>query len=197
MLGRRMSKNKPFPKDHPLHHASKEIIAAIDFYERMLKHHLGDFANFESDWREFLQKLERVWNKTQAAVNGLPGWPKLEAEINKLRSEDQLLSYLRHARNADEHSIQQVASDWNANLRATPVDSTSVRLDWEPWDRPLLPVKNRGVVYQPPREHLGIDFSEKLKSGLAEPIVVADMALHFYKNLLDRVLNEVILKSSR
>jgi hypothetical protein len=189
-----MSNNKPLPKDHILHHASKEIIAAVEFYERMIKHHLGNFSTFESDWREFLQKLERVWNKTQAAASGLTGWPKLEAEINKTRNEDPLLSYLRHARNADEHSIQQVAADWDANLRETPVDSTSVRLDWEPWDRPLLPVKNRGVIYQPPRKHLGIDFTDKLKKGTAEPIIVADMALHFYRNLLNRVINEVILK---
>lgn len=187
-----MSKNKPLPKDHPLHQASKELIAAVDFYEKMRQHHLGDFSTFESQWREFLQKLERVWNKTQAAVCDLPGWPRLESEINRLRSDDPLLSYLRHARNADEHSTQQVATDWDAKLRTSQVGATTIKVEWEPWDRPLLPVKNRGVVYAPPRVHLGVDFSERLRKGTAEPIVVADLALHFYKNLLDRVINEVL-----
>jgi hypothetical protein len=189
-----MSKNKPLPKDHPLHHASKELIAAIDFYERMHRNHLAEFAAFESDWREFLQKIERVWNKIQAAVCQYPGWRKIESEINRLRSEDPLLSYLRHARNADEHSIQNVASDWDGRLRASQIGATSVRVEWDPWDRPLLPVKNRGVLYQPPREHLGMDFTDRLKKGTAEPIVVADLALHFYKNLLDRVNRELLLR---
>jgi len=189
-----MSKNKPLRKDHPLHHASKELIAAVDFYERMLEHHLADFAVFESDWREFLQKIERVWNKTQAAVCKLPGWQRIESAVTTLRSEDPLLSYLHQARNADEHSLQNVASDWDAKLRTSQVDTNSVRVEWDPWDRPLLPVKNRGVMYPPPRVHLGVNFANRLKKGTAEPIVVADMALHFYKNLLDRVINEVLLR---
>lgn len=187
-----MTKNKPLPKDHPLHHASKEIIAAVVFYQKMIEHHLGDFSAFESAWREFLQKLERVWNKTQAAVSKHPRWPKLESEIAHQRNSDPLLLYLRHARNADEHSVQSVAAEWDANLRASQVDETSVKLEWESWDRPLLPVKNRGVVYQPPREHLGQSIAERLKKGTAEPIVVGDLALHFYRNFLNRTIAEVI-----
>lgn len=187
-----MNKNKPLPKDHPLHHATKELIAAIVFYEKMIEHHLGDFASFDASWREFLQKLERVWNKTQAAVCRHPRWPRLEAEVANLRNNDPLLRYIRHARNADEHSIQSMTTDWNANLRVSQVEASSVKLEWDPWDRPLLPVKNRGVVYEPPREHLGRSIADKFKKGSAEPIVVADLALHFYRNLLDRTIAEVL-----
>lgn len=187
-----MSRNKPLPKGHPLHDASKELMAAIDFYQKMLEHHLGDFATFEAAWREFLQKIERVWNKTQAAVCEHPRWPRLESEVVRLRNTDPLLRYLRHARNADEHSIQAMASDWDANLRASQVGEKTVRLDWEPWDRPLLPVSNRGVVFDPPKEHLGESITEKFKKGAAEPIVIADLALHFYRDLLNRTIAEVL-----
>jgi len=114
-----VAKNKPLPKDHPLHHASKELIAAVDFYEKLIAHHMGDFASFESAWREFLQKIERVWNKTQAAMAGRKRWAKLESEIAHQRNTDPLLVYLRHARNADEHSIQPIATEWDAKLRTT------------------------------------------------------------------------------
>ena len=187
-----MTKNRPLPKGHPLHDASKELIAAVDFYKKMLEHHLGDFAAFDSAWREFLQKLERVWNKAQAGVHDQPGWSRLESEFNRLRSDDPLLRYLRHARNADEHSLQQVSTDWNASLRVSDAGPGSVKVEWEPWDRPLLPVVNRGVAYQPPKEHLGQSIEPKLKQGTAAPIVVADLALHFYRNLLDRIIIEIL-----
>jgi hypothetical protein len=187
-----VSLNKPLSKQHPLHHASKEMIAAIDFYQKMLFCGVDDFATFESYWLEFLQKLERVWNKIQAAVCSYPRWSRLEGEINRLRNNDALLVYLRHARNADEHSLQSIAADWDANLRASQVDAGHVLIEWEPWDRPLLTVKNRGVLYHPPRTHLGKNFEHMLKKGTAEPVVVAVMALHFYKNLLNRIITEVL-----
>lgn len=187
-----MNKNKPLPKGHPLHDASKELIAAVDFYQKMVEHHLGDFSEFDGAWRGFLQKIERVWNKTQAAVCEYPCWPPLESEIVRLRNTDPLLRYLRQARNADEHSIQNVAGEWNANLRVSQIDESSVKLDWEPWDRPLLPVSNRGVVFDPPREHLGKNITGKLKNGVAEPILIADLALHFYYGLLNKTISEVL-----
>lgn len=187
-----MQKNKPLPKGHPLHDASKELIAAVDFYQKMIEHQMGDFATFDSAWREFLQKIERVWNKAQAGVHLRKGWKKLESELVKQRTDDQLLNYLRHARNADEHSLQQVSTDWIANLRASDVAPGSVKVEWDIWDRPLLPVKNRGITYNPPTEHLGQSILSRLKKGTAEPIVLADLALHFYRNMLDRIIIEVI-----
>jgi len=187
-----MKTNKPLPKSHPLHHASKELLAAVDFYGKLRENHLGDFAEFEVCWREFLQKIERVWNKAQAGMHDQPGWKQFEMEIERLRKNDPLLRYLRHARNADEHSIQAVAGEWDANLRTSQVASGSVMLEWEKWDRPLLPVTNRGVVYEPPREHLGQSLADKLKKGVAEPIVIGDLALHFYKSVLENAIAEVL-----
>jgi hypothetical protein len=184
--------NKPLPKDHPLHHASKELLAALDFYMKLRENHLGDFSAFEASWREFLRKIERVWSKAQAGMHDRPGWKRFEVEIEDLRKNDPLLRYLRHARNADEHSIQDVTGDWDAKARATQITSNSIKVEWEVWDRPLLPVTNRGVTYEPPREHLGQPLSDRLKKGVAEPIVMADLALGFYKSVLNRAISEVL-----
>ena len=64
-------------------------------------------------------------------------------------------------------------------------------ITWSAYDRPLLPVTNRGTIYEPPREHLGASIEHLLGKGKAAPIVVADLALHFYVSLINRVLAEV------
>lgn len=189
-----MSKNKPLPKNHPLHHASKELNAAIEFYEKLIEHHVSEFAVFDSIWREFLQKIDRIWNKTQAAMHDHPRWPQLESEINRLRNTDPLLLYLRQARNAEEHSVQSIAADWNANLRLSQVEGNRIHAQWDPWNRSLLPVKNRGITYQPPRDHLGKNIAGATEVGAAEPIIVAELALQFYKDTLNRVVDEVLTK---
>jgi len=180
------------PKTHQLHQASKELVAAEKLFEELREYNLKDFDIFEVRWREFLQKLERAWNKIQAGMAGEPNWKKLESEIEWLRKTDPLLRFLRQARNADEHSIQALAGDWNANPRVSRVTRTSARLEWNPWGRPLLPVTNRGVAYQPPKEHLGEPVRNK--PMVAEPVVVAELGLKFYTSVLDRAIVQVGFK---
>lgn len=182
------SKNKPAPKGHLLHHASKELIAAVDFYTKMHDNQLAsDFATFDSHWREFLQKIERTWNKTEAGVSDRNDCKLILDQTRNLRKTDDLLVYLRHARNTDEHANHDIARDWVGDLRASPAEPTGIRIEWNPWDRHLLPVMNRGVVYQPARVHLGVSFADQLGKGVAEPVIVGDLALQFYLKTLQRL----------
>lgn len=176
---------------HPLRHAFEEIALADKAYRRMVEISVGDFTEYERAWRDFLGHLEKFWTKTQAAVHDLPGWKKIESEICHLRKTDPILSYLQHARNADEHSIQELASDWDAKLTAAQI-GTEVHISWQPWDRPLLPVRNRGVTYNPPRSHLDKSIEPLLGKGKAEPRVIAELALAFYVNFFNRVSGEVV-----
>jgi len=157
----------------------------------MVKIGLGDLSDYERAWRDFLRHIERFWTKTRVAVKHLTGWGKIESEISFLRKTDPVLLYLRHARNADEHSIQQLATDWDAKLK---VDRTGadIHISWQPWDRPLLPVRNRGVTYNPPRSHLGNSIEHLLGNGKAEPRVIAELALAFYVDVFNRVSSEVV-----
>jgi hypothetical protein len=159
----------------------------------MVKIGIGDFAEYERAWRDFLGRIEKVWTKTQAAVHDMPGWPKIESDIAHLRKADPLLSYLQHARNVDEHSIQELATDWDAKLTSVQRRG-ELHVSWQPWDRPLLPVRNRGVTYDPPRTHLGKPIEPLLGKGKAEPRVVAELALAFYCDFFNRVSGEVVGK---
>lgn len=141
-------------QNHPLGFAFEEFSLADRAYRRMVEIGVGDFSEYEKAWREFLHRIERVWAKTQAAVHSMPNWQKIESEVSWLRKKDPLLTYLQQARNVDEHSISELTKDWDSKLKVTQ-KGDKVELSWQSWDRPLLPVKNRGVVYDPPKTHLG------------------------------------------
>lgn len=181
----------PLLKKHPLRQAFDELSFADKSYRRMVEICHGDFSDYERAWRVFLSHIERFWTKTQAAVHHLPGWTKIESEVTNLRKTDELLRYLQHARNADEHSIQELAAEWDAKMVAVQ-DGQRIRASWQPWDRPLLPVKNRGVTYVPPRIHLGQPLDSLLGTGKPESIVVAELAMKFYVSLFNRVCDEVV-----
>ena len=178
-------------KNHPLKSAGEEFALADRAYRRMVEISVGDFSEYEKAWRDFLHRIERVWVKTQAAVHGLPNWQKIESEVSLLRRKDPLLLYLQQARNVDEHSISELAKDWDAKLKAVQ-KGNKVQLSWQPWDRPLLPVKNRGVTYDPPKTHMGKSIEHLKGKGKAEPRVVAELALRFYCDFLNRVSTEVV-----
>ena len=176
---------------HPLRHAIEEFSSADVAYRKMVEIGVGDFLEYEKAWRSFLHRIERVWTKTQAAVHRLPRWQKIESEISHIRKTDPLLNYLQQARNVEEHSIQELATDWDAKLTAVQV-GTEVQLSWQPWDRPLLPVTNRGVKFDPPRIHLGQSIEPLLGKGKAETRIVAELAMRFYVDFLNRVSTEVV-----
>lgn len=157
----------------------------------MVEISVGDFSEYEKAWREFLRRIERVWVKTQAAVHSMPNWQKIESEVSRLRKKDPLLCYLQQARNVDEHSISDLTKDWDPKLKIKQ-KGDKVELSWQVWDRPLLPVKNRGVVYDPPKTHLGQSIEHLKCKGKAEPRVVAELALRFYCDFLNRVSAEVV-----
>ena len=183
----------PLPRSHPLKYAFEELIAADVAYKNMLGLD-RPFREFESSWREVLRRLERVWTKTEAAVCHLKGWTKIHSEVAKLRRIDPLLQYVRQARNVDEHSIQDVAKEYEWNLTATPTQE-GVQVSWSPWDRPLLAVVNHGKRYEPPRMHLGKSIEPLLNNGKSEPRVVAELAIQFYVDFMNRVSSDLVGKN--
>lgn len=176
--------------------AFEEILLAGSACEQMKG--VGDFAQYERAWRDFLARIERAWNKIEAATaaSSSSNWPTVKTEIERARSSDPLLVYIRQARNSDEHSIQNVAVDWEPNLHAAQV-GRQVTLTWSQWDRPLLPVTNRGVTYNPPRSHLGQSFEHLLGKGKSEARIVADLAMAYYVEVFNEVLNKVVGLPSR
>ncbi len=178
-------------KNHPLRYAVEEFSLANRAYRRMVEIGIGDFTEYEKAWREFLHRIERVWFKIQAAVHNMSNWKKIESEVVRLRKKDPLLSYLQQARNVEEHSISDLAKDWEPKLEVKQ-KGDKIELSWQAWDRPLLTVKNRDGVYNPPNSHMGKSIEHLKRKGKAEPRVIAELALGFYCDLLNRVSVEVV-----
>ncbi|TRX75259.1 hypothetical protein [Pseudomonas mangiferae] len=169
-----------------------ELVGATNAYKKMVEVGVGSFHQYDMAWREFLQAIDRAWNKVLVRCHGEKKWQKLKSKYEKLRKEDPLLKYVAQARNVTEHSISDVIMDWNANLKAQPVLG-GIHLSWSPWDRPLLPVTNRGATFLPPKKHLSksMDYYRQKRPGVEEPRVVAELAMQFYVNLMQEITNEV------
>jgi hypothetical protein len=67
-------------------------------------------AEFEEFWRQFLVALARVRNKAKSALLANASFGGWDGHFEAKVKADPWLSYLRHARNADEHTIQQIMS---------------------------------------------------------------------------------------
>ena len=93
----------------PLKHSKAELRAASRAIEAM---NLADSMDrFESEWREFLTCLEKVWTKIERTCqpqrNSFQPW---QGQFQALRKKDMLLHYLKQARDADNHSIQDMTA---------------------------------------------------------------------------------------
>ncbi|WP_373953792.1 hypothetical protein [Vibrio pomeroyi] len=158
------------------------------------------FEIFEEEWRDFLNCLEKVWNKTERGCqqfqNKFQPW---QGQFTRDRKKDQLLKYLKQARDADNHSIQEVTEikpgsrtmnfangkgGYIKEMRI--VNGEVVHFEGDPMivtDHPptvvALKVKNSGKWYNPPREHLG----QSLKS--IHPVEIATQGLTYYTKYVE------------
>ena len=152
---------------------------------------------YEDTWKEFLHNLERAWNKLTSHLKRSPkyqGWNE-RGRTEQVRRKDPLLSYLIHARGADEHSVSDITKNEPGGIGINPasgntlkinkleinnghisIDSDQpIKIEFIPGQVKLLPVINRGRTYPVPTEHLGSAISS------ADPIIIAKMSIEFYK----------------
>lgn len=130
---------------------------------------------FKEEWKEFLGRLERVWNKAVSHFGKSPKWNGWKGQFEGLRKTDALLSYLVNARGADEHTVNEIVGREPGGVGISPVEGNSlyieymevnngnvfikspqkIKIDFLPARTTLLPVTNRGRVYPAPTSHLG------------------------------------------
>jgi hypothetical protein len=158
------------------------------------------FDDVEEAWTQFLQEIQAAWNKLELLKKVGP--PALDGWIGQqigTRRTDPLLSYLHHARNCHDHSLQDISARHSGGISISaplgaPLHIRSLRVrgdgtfeyDGSPaviqYHAPrfeLLKVLDRGKWFDPPTTHLG----KTLESPSAESI--GDLALSFYKSLAD------------
>ncbi|VVP01685.1 hypothetical protein PS862_02881 [Pseudomonas fluorescens] len=160
------------------------------------------FAQYESEWREYLGHIEKAWIKVErACVSFQAKFQPWQGKFQSLRKKDMLLRYLKAARDADNHSIQDLASIENgyrainfANSNGGYIENLTISngeiieysgdpiivTDVPP--RPVaLPVKNNGSWYNPPTSHLGNAITT------AHPTELAMLGLTFYNGFISDV----------
>ena len=130
----------------------------------------------EEAWKEFLGRLERVWNKGVSHFGKSPKWNGWKGQFEGLRKTDPLLSYLVNARGADEHTVNEIVGREAPGIGINPAKGNSlyiermeinngnifiqspqkIRVDFLPARTTLLPVTNRGRVYAVLQHRLGL-----------------------------------------
>lgn len=163
------------------------------------------FESFEADWRQFLSCLEKAWNKTERACQ--PHKAKFQpwqGKFQALRKKDMLLRYLKQARDADNHSIQDIA-ELNPGYTGlnfanksygeikqltiengviTHYEGDDMVISVKPPHPVALRVKNNGQWFNPPTSHL----DSPVESN--HPVDLAILGLAFYSSFLDSVEKE-------
>lgn len=153
---------------------------------------------FEENWKEFLGRLERVWNKAFSHFGKSPKWNGWKGKAAGLRKTDPLLSYLVNARGAEEHTVNEIVGRESGGIGINAAEGNSlyiermeinngdifiqspqrIRVDFIPARTTLLSVTNRGRIYPVPRAHLGAAIDPN------NVISIAEAGAQFYESFL-------------
>ena len=154
---------------------------------------------FAVRWKKFLHRLERAWFKSESHYSRSPKWHSWAGQFITQRRQDPLLSYLKNARDADEHTVAEItARVAGVAIGAPPgqsvvvdslvikngqvfVDSTGpLVVEFLPARTQLLPVANRGRTYPVPTVHLGKPVNRH------DVLEMAFLSLDWYRDFADR-----------
>jgi hypothetical protein len=167
------------------------------------------FAKLEKAWSDFLVMANRVYAKLEqgAKVNGTSrGW---FGRKKHERRKDPLLSYIKNARDVDEHGLQriteQAAGRIGVNFPAGTVvkrgfvkntgsgiemgftfedPNTAVAVHVVPSSVKLVKVTNHGDLYQPPETHMGRPVPRIHPVAHPNPVAVATLAIAHLSGLI-------------
>lgn len=189
-----------FMSEEPLKHSKSELRAAARAIESMES--ADSMDTFESEWRIFLACIEKVWTKIERTCqphrNVFQPW---QGSFQSLRRKDMLLRYLKQARDADNHSIQDITvmQPGRSTLRfLNPnggyIHNLEIRngkivnyqgdrmIQTTTSPHPIaIPIQNNGVWYNPPTTHLGKSVPD------LSPLTLATLGLAFYTDYLAQV----------
>lgn len=188
-------------RNDPLRHSKKELRAAEAAILRMRV--ATSFENFEFAWNDFLARIEKVWEKVEQACKSQSSkFQPWQGKYTSFRRKDALVRYLHQARHADQHTLEESMAfkrgSYSFKLLSKPGEavhikslridhgrvthyegSAAARISDQPAHVILQRVKNRGKIYNPPRQHLGLPLKD------ASPLAVAERGLKFYQDLVE------------
>ena len=183
--------------EEPLKHSKVELRAAARAIQDM--DNATDLEIFEHHWKVFLSCIEKLWEKMEKACESSSKFPPWQGKHRRTRKKDPLLRYLKQARNADNHSIQDlnyinsgsftvIHKDPRTGISGTKHITQDESLKYNQDELfinifsphpEVLPVTNKGVRYDPPKIHLG----ERIDD--LHPSTLAVLGLKFYSELIN------------
>ncbi|TAM14255.1 MAG: hypothetical protein EPN56_11750 [Rhodanobacter sp.] len=157
------------------------------------------FGQFEAEWRTFLNCLEKAWVKTERACQPFAAtFQPWQGQFHHMRKKDMLLRYLKQARDADNHSVQDItkiapgsvgyhfvnpAGGYIKEMRV--VNGLVEHYEGDPMVAEVRPphpvavrVKNNGEWYDPPTSHLGQPVNT------SHPADLARLGLTYYQSFV-------------
>lgn len=181
-----------------LRHAKARLVKATEAVAAL---QVADtFDAVEAAWTDFLISAATIYSKLEqgAKINGKSNaW---FGRVKKVRKDDQLLSYMHHARNSDEHGIQDTSHRKAVGAEWVYPDGQKTVVRFESPDVILTEHKEDGKIpmnriirytdvvrvhdnryndlFDPPTAHLG----EPL--GTLNPVDLARIALPYLQSLV-------------
>lgn len=176
-----------------LKHAKAELAHGARAIESMSR--AKSLEEFEAEWRTLLNCLEKAWVKTERACQPFAAdFQPWQGQFLRMRKKDMLLRYLKQARDADNHSVQDMTKIAPGSVGYRFVNPTGgyikeMRIvngvvehyEGDPMVAEVRPphpvavrVKNNGEWYNPPTSHLG----EPVNTS--HPIDLAKLGLAYY-----------------
>ncbi|MCC6927331.1 hypothetical protein [Novosphingobium sp.] len=175
--------------------------ALLSSYEN-LQSDIGEAADFETHWLDFLVQWKGVYSKIQQAAKDSPAEIQWFGAVNQERRRDPLLRWLFEARNDAEHGLGRTTSRIGHNIYLGPASGESGVFDVRFGDGGIEVVRSDGSVVEnaytveampvhlvavserdgirkvePPTEHFG-------KSIDRSPIVAAELGFNWLASLV-------------
>lgn len=199
---------KNIPMSDPLKHPCAELEASARSMSAM--RNSKSMEEFEAAWRDFLNHIEKVYVKVERCCqpfqNKFLPW---QGRYNNLRKKDALLRYIKQARDADNHSIQDITEMIDgkttmkfANQAGGYIENLEIHngkivhysgdpmiVEHQPPQPIAVPVKNNSEWYNPPTSHLEKRIDSK------HPLHLADLAFQFYSQFVDATREKFFVAS--
>jgi hypothetical protein len=163
----------------------------------------NDFKHFEDKWRDLLNYLEKCWIKSERECQHLKNrFQPWQGSFHALRRSDPLLKYLKHARDCDNHSVQEIVDKIPGRTTGNFINPRGGYIERMVIEKGVVKeysgdpmifefksgkveakgVQNLGQSFTPPLYHRG-----KPLNNSKDPIEIAELGIAFYEDYLNQI----------